>query len=109
MILQVADVGVNRFLKSTYQREYTASICSTSLLKKAFDDTERFGCLVRTVLQLAREHKTIVNCFTKCGLLSGYKEVSKHFHSTMFSAGIPMRDDKLLLFTTEYIIEVLSP
>ena len=52
MILQVPDVGVNKFIKRSYCREYTAAMCANSLTMKSFDDTERIGCFVRTLMAL---------------------------------------------------------
>ena len=66
MILLFADVGVNRFHKSIYEREYTASLSPTFRNKKAFDDTKRIVCLVRTEL----------NSFATCS--------SQTFHPTCY-------------------------
>ena len=41
MFLQVADVGVNRFIKTEYSSEYNSSICAHSVIYRAFDGTER--------------------------------------------------------------------
>ena len=106
--MQIANIGVNRFLKSAYQRECTKFLCSTTYLKRLSTTLNDSDDVIRTILQLGREHKTFVNCFTKCGLLSGYKEVKNHFHTTFFSAGIKIRDGKLPLDTAVYIREVLS-
>lgn len=46
--LQVADLGVNRFLKKRYEQEYTVFICSSNVTGKVFDDVERIGCVVRS-------------------------------------------------------------
>ncbi len=81
--LQVADVGVNRFLKQTYEQECTAIMCLASLTGKHFGDVERIGCVVRTVQSLKIQHGLIVHCFEKCGLLSGYNDVASHFPPTL--------------------------
>ena len=101
MVLQVADVGVKKFIKRSYCREYTATMCANSLTMKSFDDTERIGCVVRTVMALERESKLITSCFRKCGLLSGYKEVHRHFVPSIFAAGRPLRDTNLPVITKE--------
>lgn len=75
MILQVTDVGINRFLKSCYCREYTAAMCANAGTKRKFDDTERISCVVRSVLSLKNENQLIVGCYAKRGLLSGYNDL----------------------------------
>ncbi len=108
MLLQVADVGVNRFLKRGYSQEYTASICASSLTGKVFDDLERFGCIVRTIRALESNSETIVNCFEKSALLSGYSDVKKHFPPSKFSAGSSLRDTALPRVSIDYVNAVLS-
>lgn len=103
MILQVADVGINRLLKLQYSKEYTAILCAYSVLQKTFDDTERLGCVVRTVVALKEERNLIVDCFRKCGLLSGYRDLSVHFPVSTFNSGIPLRDINLPQVNTAYI------
>lgn len=49
MLLQIAGVGVNRFLKKKYGREYTASKCAANVGATCFDDVKRFPYVLRTV------------------------------------------------------------
>ena len=108
IILQVADVGVNRLIKQVYEREYTASIIAVSLTRRNFDDTERIGCVVRTVPSLSKENRLITNCFQKCGLLSRYSKVLTHFPAALFNAGPPLRDLNLPRVNPDYVKSVLS-
>ena len=75
MVLQIADVGVNRFIKTKYAVEYTASMCSYGLVGRSFDDTERIACAVRAILALKQSPKLVVNCFLKAGLLAGLQGI----------------------------------
>lgn len=43
MILQVAEVGVNRYLKTRYQSEYTSFLRTFGIANRLFDDTGRIG------------------------------------------------------------------
>jgi len=88
IILQVADVGINRFLKTRYCQEYTASICASGVTGKVFDDAERIGCVVRTLLALQASPELITSCFHKAGLLTGYNDISSHFAPAKFNAGV---------------------
>ena len=108
IILQVADVGINRFIKQTYKKEYTASICASNLTGNQFDDVKRIGSVVRTIQSLKTQHGLISKCFTKCGLLCGYNEVAQHFPSNLFNAGRPLRDLNLPQVNTSYVKSVLS-
>ena len=103
IILQVADVGINRFLKTKYEQEYTASLCTSAVTGRLFDDVERIGCIVRTVQALKTKTKMIADCFKKCGLLSGYNDVHQHFSPTIFNAGASLRDPNLPQVNTAYI------
>ncbi len=38
ILLQVTDVGINRFLKETYERECTSDICTASLTGQKFEN-----------------------------------------------------------------------
>lgn len=108
MILQVADVRINRFLKQCYCREYTAAMCANAVVKRKFDDKDRISCVVRSVLALKKEQQQSVGCSAKSGLLSGYNDLYKHFVLVMFNVSIPLRDLNLPKLTIPYIQEVLS-
>eukprot|EP00171_Calliarthron_tuberculosum_P023308 IDg23308t1 len=108
MVLQVADIGINRFLKNQYAREYTSSICACSVTGRSFDDVERIGCVVRTLHALKDQSDLVVSCFVKSGLLCGYKDVYQHFPPSLFSSGVSMRDPALPQVNTGYIKAVLS-
>ena len=41
VILQVPDVGISRFIKDQYAREYTAGVCASNVTGRIFDDFER--------------------------------------------------------------------
>ena len=106
-ILQVADVGINRFIKQPYEKEYTASICASSLTGNQFDDVERIGCVVRTIQLLKAQHSLISKYFAKCGLLCGYNEVAQHFPRNLFNSGWPLRDLNLPHVNTSYVKSIL--
>ena len=108
IILQVADVGVNRFIKKTNEREYTASLIAASLTRRKVDNIERIGCVVRTVRSLSMEKRLISNCFQKCGLFSGYSELFTHFPPALFNAGALNRDLNLPQANPDYVKPVLS-
>lgn len=59
ILLQVAYLGVNRFLKKEYEREYNALMLSCNVSRKAFDDFERRGCVVRS-LNTFKEKRSII-------------------------------------------------
>lgn len=108
MVLQLEDVGMKMFIKLNYSREYAAAMCSNGITGKIFDDTERIGCVVRSVLALQKEVELITSCFKKCGFLTGYNKVHKHFNPSMFAAGKSMRDTNLPTITSHYVRNVLS-
>lgn len=108
MILQVANVGINRFIKKHYCREYTASLCASSVTNKLFDDTVRIESVVRTVLALKNKTHLIADCFAKTGLQSGYREVHAHFPPAVFSTGVCLRDCNLPFVDLSYVFSVLS-
>lgn len=108
IVFQVADVGVNRFLKQHYEREYTSLMIACNVTKKCFDDVELIGCIVRTFNELRKRPNWITTCFMKAGLLSGYKEMSRHFPLSKFNLGIPLRDMRLPQVNDAYCHAVLS-
>ncbi len=108
IVLQVADMGINRFLKETYEREYKSGICTASLTGQKFDDVEKIGCVVRTIHALRSENTLIARCFEKCGLFSGYNDVSSHFPSRLFNAGSSLRDCNFTRMNPTYFKSVLS-
>lgn len=65
MILQVADPGVNRFLKTQYAEEYTIAMCITTSNDRRFDDAETIGCAVRTLKELCERTDNVIRCFEK--------------------------------------------
>ena len=107
MILQVADVGINLFLKNWYCKEYTASMCATSVTGAVFDDAERLMCIVRTVAQLRCPNNLVSKCFLNCGLLSGYAFMYSHFPTSSFNTSIALVDDDLPKIDPGYIEDVL--
>ena len=83
-------------------------MCSYGLLGRIFDDTERIACAVHAILALKQSPKLVVNCFLKAGLLAGYKDLHRHFPTSLFISGIPMRDVRLPQTNTACEREVLS-
>ena len=59
IILQVADLGVYRYIKNKYAIEYNAAMCACELTGQLFDDTERIGCVVRTWNSLRHNNRLI--------------------------------------------------
>lgn len=108
MILQVADLGVDRFPKTQYAKEYTAAMCIAASSVRGFDDTERIGCAVRTLQALRERKDIIIRCFEKAGLTSGFVDVTSRFKVSTFSAGSSSRDTRLPSVTQFYIDAVLS-
>ena len=108
MLLQVADLGINLFIKEQFGREYNASFLECNMNSKAFDDVERMACVVRTVEALRNERNRISKCFEKAGLLTHYSELKHHFDTTMFKDGVSLRESSLPEVTQTYITEVFS-
>lgn len=75
---------------------------------KCFDDVERMGCIVRTLHALKHRKSLIVKCFERCGLLSGYRDVSRHFPPNLFNSGLSLRDSNLPRVTKSYVRTILS-
>lgn len=108
IVLQVADVGINRLLKEQHSREYTSGICATNVVGNIFYDSERVGFIVRSLHSLQNQKELIVNCFKKCALLSGYRDVRSHFPPSEFNAGALLRDLDLPKVDATYVSAVLS-
>lgn len=105
-LLQVADLGVNRYLKTQYSREYNVPICLSTSHNSRFHGTERIGCVVRTLKALWSRKDIIINCFDKAGLTYGF--ISTKFKRSSFNAGTGSRDTRLPKITDFYITAVLS-
>lgn len=95
LLLQVADVGVNRFVKTQYAKEYSSRVIECAVFNITFDDTQRVACLVNTVQALKKQPQLIIRCFHKVGLLCGYNDVHSLFPPSKFNNGTPLRDKRL--------------
>lgn len=60
MFIQVADLGINRFIKSVYGRMYTSSLCLFRANGRGFDDLELAGCVVRSLNSLKKNADLIL-------------------------------------------------
>ena len=78
------------------------------MTKRAFDDVERTGCVVRTLQALKNSPKIIVSSFAKAGLLCGCSDLKRHFPASKFNAGTFFRDVSLTRVSSAYIAAVLS-
>lgn len=108
MILQVADVGINRFLKELYFKEYTAALCMVGAKLSALDDVDRMGCIIHTIALLHEKRTLIIKCFERAGLLCCYRNGRHYFLVENFNSGLCLHDTSLPLVTRSYVQEVLS-
>lgn len=108
ILLQVADLGINIFIKEQFGKEYNASFLYCNVNSKSFDDVERIACVVRTVAVLKKEPDRISKFFEKAGLSKCYSELNNHFDASEFKDGISLRDSCLPKVTNTYIAEVFS-
>ena len=108
MALQVADLGINRFIKKPYECEYTSSMCTTALTKSKFGVAERIAWILQVVQAQHAENQLIANSFGKCGLLAVYNEVVRYFPTNCFRAGTSQCDPNLPGFSAFYIRNVSS-
>lgn len=84
MQLQVADVGINRFIKEQYSREYTSSKCGVNLTGGLFDNGDRIACRLCTIQVLKDKSELIERYYATSGLSCGYKYVASHFLKLCF-------------------------
>ena len=108
IILQVAEFGMNRFLETLYQQECTASLFMITVTRCVFDDFKWIVCIIRTLHALKSKPAHTVDCFRRCGLLTGYNDMRKHFPSAHFSAGSSFRDHNLPQIGDTHVRAVLS-
>lgn len=72
-MLQVADVGINRFPNNVYEKEYAVSMCEKSVTGVPSECVERIEYVARTVQTLKEKQEV------SCGLLYGYEDVTQNY------------------------------
>lgn len=59
IVLEVADLGLTRFIEGQYLKEYTSCMALHNVTGRQFDETERMGSLARVVKELQQNKKLI--------------------------------------------------
>lgn len=110
MIMQVAYIGLNRFIQHEFEKEYTSIFWSNAVTGQRVTVVDLIMCIVQYIQTLKRKGDIITLCFRKAGYFVPLNELPKSFTPDRLDLEKMCRDERLLSkIYKSYVTPILSP